>query len=789
MTPDYQVSLEFLRVVYPSGPWMLTAISVDKKRIDARSFAGDAESAAVLAWLESHGDRNLYYSVNEPIEAAREKRKLSKTDVSRVHFLHVDVDPRAGEPVPTEQARILRQLESYKIRPTVLVFSGGGYNALWRLSSPIDVAAQSPSTEETIARAIDIERRNWQFELDFETPDHCRDVSRILRLPGTINRPNAEKIAKGRTPSLSRVIWSDGPTHDYSVFLATPHVASNAPTRGPSTVAADVVRTESLDSLSIPEKLKVIIAQGFDPDKDKWDGDRSGVLYFACCEMVRAGLSDSVILGIITDSRYLISASVLDKGAGTQRYAMRQVQRARDHADNPLLAIMNDEYAVILSYGASTVVMVEKGRHDEKTGEITAVFQSFRDFKNRIKSLPAVPTSSASSGKVKMTSAFEWWTSHPRRRTFRDVAFEPGLETPGRYNLWTGFAVSPVPGDAHLRLLAHVHDNICDGRTDRYEYLVNWMARVVQTPRTSSAVAPVLLGSRGTGKSVFTEYFARLFGRHAFVASDVEDMTGKFNAHLAYCVFLVAEEAFELKNKRHESVLKQLITGGTNAIEKKGVDKVQLPNYVHLIMTSNNERVIPAGDHERRFLALRVSDARRQDESYFRPILEDRDDAGPSNLLHFLLSRDLSKFSVFDVPQTEELRRQQIHNVGVELEWLLEKLTFGIWLPGHAGWTAPVRKKLLHEDYRQFLTNSGVRSIYVRGERAFHGFIMESLPGTTDRQAVGSGPADRPMVFQFQPLAVCRETFCRLRGWTTHEWPVVAEVESAPGVVVQGVFE
>src|SRR6266566_1172089 len=117
MDPDYQVSLQFLRRLYPSGPWMLTAISVDKLKIDSRTFT-PGEDEEMLAWLNMHRGRNLYYSVNEPTPKAHEKKKLEKTDVRRVHFLHVDVDPRSPDPgddltehLAREQKRILAQFE------------------------------------------------------------------------------------------------------------------------------------------------------------------------------------------------------------------------------------------------------------------------------------------------------------------------------------------------------------------------------------------------------------------------------------------------------------------------------------------------------------------------------------------------------------------------------------------------------------------------------------------------------------------------------------------------------
>lgn len=773
LASDSSESLRFLMDLYPSGPWMLTAISVDKKTIRAQTFM---DPDGIVPWLEEHDQFNLYYSVNEPTtttEAARSKTKLSKTDVASVHFLHVDVDPREGENVAAEQKRILAQLIGYKIKPTFIVFSGGGYNALWRLDEAVPVASGSSTDDETLTRAVDVERRNWQFEIDFDTPDHCRDVSRILRLPGTINRPDAKKVAKGRVPALSYVVSSSAAVYPLSSFMATPVVATNAG-KSKTKVAENIVRLESLDNLGVPDRLKIIIAQGFDPDppaesKGKTKS-RSEWLYFACCELVRNGVKDEEILGIITDSRFLISASVLDKGNGMMRYALRQVQRARDNADHPLLAEMNDRYAVILSYGNQTVVMVENARLNEATKQYEPVFQTFRSFKDRIKRYPSIKIE-LPSGKEKNTSAFEWWTGHPRRREFQDVTFEPGLDTPDRYNFWTGFATQAVSGDHHKRYLDHMFENICAADQRNYDYLIKWMARVVQTPRTSSMVVPVLLGERGTGKSVYADYFGALFEPHRYTVSDIQELTGKFNAHLGSCVYVVAEEAFDLRDKRHESVLKERITGRTISIERKGLDKIQMPNYIHLIMTSNNERVVPAGDHERRFFVLRVGDKRRQDSDYFKKILEDQRNGGVANLLYHLMSLDLTDYDVTAFPRTSELREQQEHNLALEIKWLLDKLDSGMWFPdGAVRWEGPVRKKMLHDDYKSYMF--GLNTKMVKGERAFHKFIMRELPGTIDQQIYGKGPHDRPMAFIFPLLEKCREAFDRNRGWRENWRPI-----------------
>ncbi len=789
MKPDYAESLRFLRILYPTGPWMLTAISVDKKQIDARTFSSD-ESDEVLSWLHLHEKRNLYYSVNQPVIAAYEKKKLSKAEVLSAHFLHVDVDPRVGEDVAAEQERIHEQIMSYKIEPTVVVFSGGGYNAIWRLDEAVPIFAGASSPDEAVARALEFERYNWKLELDFSTPDHCRDVCRILRLPGTINRPNAEKIAKGRVPTLARIAHESGRVYPLSVFSATPAVSTNTSTS--KTVSNNVERVESLDNLNIPESLKVIIAQGFDPtDTAKWQGDRSSALYYVCCELVRSGIPDEQILGIITDSRYLISASVLDKGAGIQRYAHRQVQRARDNAEGPYgsrLADMNEQYAVIQNYGSKCVVM----KHIRDQNKVGHVFMRPNEFtlgldNEKIRIVGA-------NGKEKLIGVGSWWFDQPRRRQYSTVVFQPGLDIPGVFNLDTGFKYEPKPGVLHIKYLEHMRENICSGNEEHFSYLLKWMARVVQFPRTQSESAIVLQGERGTGKTLFVENFGKLFGRHWITVSDNRHLTGNFNAHLGHCVFVHADEAWRGRDIRHEGVLKTLITGKRISIEMKGVDVQDRDNYIHLMMSCNDRDAIPAGDHERRFLVLDVSSAKRQDTEYFRAIMTDLEDEGRntgySNLLYFLLTEvDLSNFDaeVRNPPKTKALSASQEENFSDTMEWLHHKLISGDWLDGTVPWEGPVDKKLLHNDYIHHMEM--MKSRKPLGERAFHNFIMTQLKEAKDKRLQGKQMHHRPMAFLFPTLKRCRELFDEMRGWL-YEWPEIPEssAEEREADVIKGVF-
>lgn len=82
-------------------------------------------------WLDAqHYKFGIYYHVNALKPGIRNK-KAAKADVAEALFLHVDID----------DANALDKLRSFQPQPTVTVFSGGGYQCLWRIEPTTDLAA------------------------------------------------------------------------------------------------------------------------------------------------------------------------------------------------------------------------------------------------------------------------------------------------------------------------------------------------------------------------------------------------------------------------------------------------------------------------------------------------------------------------------------------------------------------------------------------------------------------------------------------------------------------------
>jgi hypothetical protein len=309
------------------------------------------------------------------------------------------------------------------------------------------------------------------------------------------------------------------------------------------------------------------------------------------------------------------------------------------------------------------------------------------------------------------------------------------------------------------------------------------MARVIQKPDTQSEVAVVLIGGRGTGKSFFCSQFLELFGHHGAVVDNMDHLIGRFNSHMSDKLLVIAEEAYHAYDRRNESVLKELITGRRRAIERKGYDVFWHTNYVHLMMTSNNDKVVPAGDHERRFFVLKVSDNRMQQSSYFAKIAEDMASGGLQNLMHELLSVNLDNFNVREIPRTKALVEQQQMSMPYEMDWLLNKLQTGIWLDEFSNipFEGPVPKELLFKDYLKYVTD--LRQPYPMTRRVFVTWLQKHLPCESKQLAPLNGPGtDRPMSWVFPPLDFCREQFLAARNWPEFKWddPTVVSDEEKP---------
>lgn len=421
---------------------------------------------------------------------------------------------------------------------------------------------------------------------------------------------------------------------------------------------------------------------------------------------------------------------------------------------NDFIAELNEKHAVVM-LGGKCVVMNEVT--DPEFGRPDVTFSSAADFRLQYanRKMP---------GEDYKTIADAWLESL-HRREYRGIVFSPGSEVPDYYNLWRGFAVDPYPGLDWSVFRNLMRDVICSGNEEHFQYLIHWMADMVQNPGGDRpGVSIVLRGKQGIGKGTFATQFGKLFGGHFLHVARADQFVGRFNQHLKNCLLCFCDEGFLAGDKASVGVLKALITEDTIRIEPKGKDAFAVRNHLRLIIASNHDWIVPAGLEERRFFVLDVGDDHLQDHDYFAAINEQMDNGGREAMMEDLLQVDLTGVNLRKCPQTQALFEQKLHSADPETKWWLHRLQEGTQIEALEEWAEMVPTESLHQDYVEYARNLRLRPVVA--DALFSRQLRRLCPGIPEQPrkmtmcdiAYGFG-RKRMNCLVFPPLEECRSAF------------------------------
>lgn len=293
----------FLRIMRPEGPWVLTAIVPDKNRISTTTFRAD-QCEQMAQWIASReGHENLYWQVNSSGDAVLHK-KAAKADIVLAEWLHIDIDGDKGEAWFT--------LEAFEPQPQIILDSGGGYQAFWRI----------PHTDDL----KDVEAINRWLASELGG-DNCHNIDRIMRLPFTTNLPNAKKRKAGREPVMARLLRAEDGQTD---------IASLDRMEGPANRELVPVTAEAVDF--DPANLPLMVNENaqeraMHPERFAVDGSRNENAFALLQSLVSQDVPPEVILGIVLCPGLPVSDFFLRHGSGKARkdpeaFAQEQLAKA-----------------------------------------------------------------------------------------------------------------------------------------------------------------------------------------------------------------------------------------------------------------------------------------------------------------------------------------------------------------------------------------------------------------------------------------------------------------------------
>jgi hypothetical protein len=243
-----------------------------------------------------------------------------------------------------------------------------------------------------------------------------------------------------------------------------------------------------------------------------------------------------------------------------------------------------------------------------------------------------VSSSSETGGVTERKVAFtKVWLDDPLIRTYLKMDFvPPPLQCPPRtYNAWKGFAVDvdglmyPEDGDSvdtgmagqvqpfldHIGLLTN-HN------TAGSDYLLKWLAHIMQRPGELSNIAVILRSEQGAGKSIFLIFLKMMIGDAYFfeTANPEQDVFSRFAVGRKNKIAVNIDESGALK---YANQLKNMLTSTTFNYEQKGIYQITLRNFNRVIITTNMDLPCKIEQDDRRFVMFESSSERRGDKAYF----------------------------------------------------------------------------------------------------------------------------------------------------------------------------
>lgn len=409
----------------------------------------------------------------------------------------------------------------------------------------------------------------------------------------------------------------------------------------------------------------------------------------------------------------------------------------------------NRTFAIV--HTSSTYILIEKSESEFVLDSKTSLLNLFEN--------QLVPELSDPNSKKILTKA-QIWLKSPDRRTFRNIVFNPRIANhyDGNFNIWKGFAIEPAKGNCSL-FWEHVKNIICCGKETSYIYVRKWLAHLIQKPWIIGT-ALILRGKQGTGKGTFVEAIGTLLGPHYAPLANLDQILGRFNAHLKNAILILADEAIWGGQRKEVGVMKFLITEPRLFIEAKGKDGYWIENFKHLIVSSNEDWAVHLDPDDRRFFVLDVSADRKEDLQYFGAIRRQLEHEGYEALMYDLLHEDLTGFDLKMMPENYSGFDMKLESASSIDRFLYASLKEGSW--DHNDSELP-------REYRSYLVIDTFYGLYkdwclrehqkVLGKAVLGKRLKKIIPGIQSVRATQDEYPSRPMMYQFPSLSECRKFF------------------------------
>lgn len=275
------------------------------------------------------------------------------------------------------------------------------------------------------------------------------------------------------------------------------------------------------------------------------------------------------------------------------------------------------------------------------------------------------------------------WLESLDRREVSKINFDPS-DNPEKdiFNIWKGFNINKNDCkdfniDDCNPLTDHIYNRWCNGNALEYDYVLNYLAHLLQKPWIKMGVVLCLRSKKeGAGKGLVMNKLREIIGNnHYFQCNNLNQITSDFNGVTEGKILTNLDEAFWGKDKSKEGMLKNIITEETKLINKKNKEAYIIDDYSNFILTTNNDCFIPAATSGRRYYCLELSNELSGIQNKEkRDIIDNIRNVPSGSFAKLLYERDISNFNPREFNKTDLLQDQIEQNWNNVKTWWFDIL-------------------------------------------------------------------------------------------------------------------
>lgn len=306
----------------------------------------------------------------------------------------------------------------------------------------------------------------------------------------------------------------------------------------------------------------------------------------------------------------------------------------------------------------------------EENGEVYIINKtSFKDMYENLHH-----TEKTKDGSTVLKNFVGTWMRDKNIRTYKKLDFCPDGCPDDVYNTFTGFNSKITDNPINIEPMLN-HIKILVGNDDvSYEYFVDWLASIVQTPGNiqGQGIAILFKSDQGVGKGLFMNWFGRkvLGDKYYYSTSKIDNILGKYAIGVKNKLLVNLDEASGKDTFQNNDDIKNLITEPKLTFEQKYCNAFEINNFARLIFTSNNQTPIKIERTDRRFVCYESSSDKiikkdrkgvildtpenKENVDYFKKLVSFVENPlSHDSFYTFLMNRDITKRDWQNRPTTE----------------------------------------------------------------------------------------------------------------------------------------